>query len=62
MNLFAGKIHIQERKLRSNFDSLIWAFCTVYQIISLEQWQDVFLKFLTKNCIHIRFIIYALLR
>ena len=42
MNLFAGKIHIQEGTLRSNFDSLIWAFCTVYQIISLEQWQDVF--------------------
>ena len=52
MNLFAGKITIQLANSRSNFDSLIWAFCTVYQIISLEQWQYViFLNLcLLNNC------------
>ena len=40
MNLFAGKM-VPTSTLRNNFDSLLWAFETVYQIISLENWQLV---------------------
>lgn len=45
MNLFAGKIVVSANDdIRSNFDDLSWALCTVYQIISLEKWQIVYHK------------------
>ena len=58
MNLFAGKI-TNAGFSRSNFDSLLWAFFTVYQIISLEQWQIVFIFLKEKIHLYYRSIIYA---
>lgn len=53
MNLFAGRI-IPNELSRSNFDSLMWALCTIYQVVSLERWEIV--TYLIKSYNHKYFI------
>ena len=41
MQLFSGRFDFEEGVPRSNFDSFHWAFVTIFQVLSMENWQDV---------------------
>lgn len=41
MQIFGGKFDFDDDKPRANFDSFFRAFVTVFQILTLENWQDV---------------------
>jgi len=41
MQIFGGKFDFPEGKPRGNFDSFHWAFVTVFQVLSMENWPDL---------------------
>ena len=41
MQIFGGRFDFPEGTPRANFDSFHWAFVTVFQILSMENWQEV---------------------
>lgn len=41
MQIFGGKFDFAQGKPRSNFDGFHWSFVTTFQILSVENWQNV---------------------
>jgi hypothetical protein len=41
MQIFGGKFDFPEGKPRANFDDFHWAFVTVFQVLTLENWNVV---------------------
>ena len=41
MQLFGGSMHIDGVLPRNNFDTLHWAFISVFQILSGEAWNEI---------------------
>ena len=41
MNLYNNKLKFQNSNVRNNFDNIFNSFITVFQIMTLERWQDI---------------------
>lgn len=49
MQLFGGKFDFEDGKPRSTFDNFHWAFLTVFQVLSLENWPVVMYDAMRSN-------------
>lgn len=49
MNIFGGKFYFEDTETRQNFDSFYNAFLSVFQLMTLENWNDLLLSALRSD-------------